>query len=173
MAGFGIQGIGAARKILETDPDRPIDLKKLFAGEYPGGYFRSDDKLTLYVHSEYGGFETGQIVVFQSDSQYSFDANTSSTILQLRRRPVTVLIDMFEAAGTSTGAAENLSVKLKTYIRSQIEEADGMRVSPHSRDELMAVHNELKDLPLGHPMKGFQVEDFNVDYIVSGTVTLE
>lgn len=175
LPGVGVQGFGAARKILEADADRPIDLDKLFAGEYPGSYFRQDDKMTLGIEGQFGRFETEQIIIYKLNTGYSLnaDAVSATTALTLRRRPVTVLVDSFQAADRSSGVGENIALQFQQYLRAQIMKQDNVKLSPHSRTELQAVHDEVKGLPLGMPFKGFTISEYNVDFIISGSITLQ
>ena len=168
---IGFQAMGAHRKVLDTGPADPVNLRKLFNMEYPGGgsYFPPENgKMTLSIHGNSDQYETEQLVVSETDTGFRIDAGQGSrdAHVSLARRPATILVDDFDASDDT----KDVALSLVSFLRGKVSETDSLKLSPHTRLDLAQVHDELKQLPLNHPAKGLSVADYTVDYIVSGSI---
>lgn len=180
--GFGVQGMGSFRKIAEVDESNPIDLNKLFAGEYPGRYFTSghfaSSGITLGVARKGGKFESERILVVQRADGYSFATGETKTTktsdsVRLARRPAAVLVDEFTASGNDEPEARRLAMLCWSHVRQRINDHRLLKLSPHSLRDLQQMHDELKKIPVNYPAKGFRIGEYNVDYIIRGSVIVE
>ncbi len=169
MPGVGIQGLGSLRPITELTPDSPLDLSKLFAGEYPGAYFFSDNAVELRFRCTDKFFETDQLSMKQSDGQYFFVSRegVSSTVTITPRLKV-IMLDKFDGQGDLT--ADGLSADFKVALETALIAENSLTLSSFSMAELDQVRSELIKWPFQKDGKGGMIAKYAVDVIISSTV---
>ena len=84
-----------------------------------------------------------------------------------------MLLGDFEVAGGADEKAERLAIVLRNDLRLQVKNSDQLKLSPHSLEDVRRAHDEIKDVPLGQLNKGLLIGDFNVDFMVGGSIIVE
>jgi hypothetical protein len=174
--GAGAQSIGSFLRVNSFSSSNPLNLDKLFNGDYPGSDPLPQDWIMLTVVSKYGRYKNERIMVNKDGHRYHIDngyvLNENTELFEFETRPATVLVDGFTFAGLDAEEAEKFALDLENTVRRMVNENSSLKLSPHTVEDLRKITGDMRQMPVNLPGKGFNITEYGVDFIVKGSVIL-
>lgn len=129
--------------------------------------------LTISIRDRKGYFRREFLEIFKKGDSFTFDEAGGIVKKKLRFRPrkSKVLVEILEVSGADREVNESVQASLNSEVRKALGGYDFIHLSPLNRNDLMRKREEIMQLPLG-PGKGRLIDQYNVDFIVTGEIAI-
>lgn len=174
IAYIHIQGMVVQQSPLVKEFGSAKKLDLLAISQDPLYFDFQRNSLEISVRDRKGHFQREFIKVFKREDTFSFDTNSKILNKKIRfsLRKSKILLETLEVSGGSAEIIQDIQASLNSAVRKRLGDHEFLAISPLNRDDLQRKREEIKLLPLG-PGKGEIIDQYNVDFIISGNIIIK
>lgn len=156
--------------IKEFNQNSDLNLDEIFQPN-SNYYNPTCNCISLYIEDKAGQLKPKYMEIFKKDQDYSFDAESvviKKTIVS-EITPTIILIAPFVISGTNSENGEQIRSVIESSLREKLQKHKFIQISALSLEKLQGESEKLQKLPT-NIIKQDIVEQYNVDFIVSGEI---
>lgn len=152
----------------ELGENNLLDLEDIF--QNPSIFNPTCNCIDLAIRDAMGNIEAESLRIFSNQDNFSFESDDKvvSKSIQTKTKKIRIIIEPFTVDGISSDTGNQVKFSIENGIRQVLKSNDFIEVSPLTRQALQEKREELKLLSPGGKLP--IVEQYNVDFIVSGKI---